>query len=134
MMPCSPLSCTRRFGRTYRLHLQGRRISSANQRASRRYVPPKRQVQLNGLHGVISQKMILFIREILHAYEMHLLICSKQQVCHLLLLVYFLAYSSIMNIEVVYSSKTSASLRNYTVLQPKISRRAHLQHTCVLLE
>jgi hypothetical protein len=27
----------------------------------RRYVPPKRRVQLNGLHGVISQKMILFI-------------------------------------------------------------------------
>jgi hypothetical protein len=29
--------------------------------ASRRYVPPKRRVQLYGLHGVISQKMILFI-------------------------------------------------------------------------
>jgi hypothetical protein len=27
----------------------------------RRYVPPKRRVQLNVLHGVISQKMILFI-------------------------------------------------------------------------
>jgi hypothetical protein len=27
----------------------------------RRYVPPKRRVQLYGLHGVISQKMILFI-------------------------------------------------------------------------
>jgi hypothetical protein len=26
MTPCSPLSCTRRFGGTYRLHLQGRRI------------------------------------------------------------------------------------------------------------
>jgi hypothetical protein len=26
----------------------------------RRYVPPKRRVQLYGLHGVISQKMILF--------------------------------------------------------------------------
>jgi hypothetical protein len=25
MMPCSPLSCARRFGGTYRLHLQGRR-------------------------------------------------------------------------------------------------------------
>jgi hypothetical protein len=35
MTPCSPLSCTRRFGGTYRLHLQDRRISSANQRASR---------------------------------------------------------------------------------------------------
>jgi hypothetical protein len=26
MTPCSPLSCNRRFGGTYRLHLQGRRI------------------------------------------------------------------------------------------------------------
>jgi hypothetical protein len=26
MTPCSPFSCTRRFGGTYRLHLQGRRI------------------------------------------------------------------------------------------------------------
>jgi hypothetical protein len=54
--PCSPLCCIRRFGGTYRLHLQGRKISSANQRASR-----WQAVQLNGLHGVISQKMILFI-------------------------------------------------------------------------
>jgi hypothetical protein len=31
--PCSPLNVNRRFGRTYRLHLQGRRISEAtNQR------------------------------------------------------------------------------------------------------
>jgi hypothetical protein len=29
MTPCSPLSCNRRFGGTYRLHLQGRRIISA---------------------------------------------------------------------------------------------------------
>jgi hypothetical protein len=28
--------------------------------AQHRYVPPKRRVQLNALHGVISQKMILF--------------------------------------------------------------------------
>jgi hypothetical protein len=35
-------------------HLQGRR-------KWRRYVPPKRRLQLNRLHGVISQKMILFI-------------------------------------------------------------------------
>jgi hypothetical protein len=34
MTPCSPLSCTRRFGGTYRLHLQCRIISSANQRAT----------------------------------------------------------------------------------------------------
>jgi hypothetical protein len=29
MTPCSPLSCNRRFGGTYRLHLQGRRMISA---------------------------------------------------------------------------------------------------------
>jgi hypothetical protein len=35
--PCSPLKVDRRFGGTYRLHLQGRRISRArNQRESRR--------------------------------------------------------------------------------------------------
>jgi hypothetical protein len=27
----------------------------------RRYIPPKRRLTLNGLHGVISQKMVLFI-------------------------------------------------------------------------
>jgi hypothetical protein len=53
MMPCSPLSCARRFGGTYRLHLQDRR---------NRFSKPanKQKPQLNGLHGVISQKMILF--------------------------------------------------------------------------
>jgi hypothetical protein len=52
--PCSPLEVNRRFGRTYRLHLQGRRISQArNQRESRWHA-------FNGLHGVISQKMLLF--------------------------------------------------------------------------
>jgi hypothetical protein len=34
-MPCSPLKVNRRFGGTYRLHLQGRRINQArNQRES----------------------------------------------------------------------------------------------------
>jgi hypothetical protein len=34
--PCSPLKFNRRFGGTYRLHLQGRRISQAiNQRESK---------------------------------------------------------------------------------------------------
>jgi hypothetical protein len=33
-----------------------------NQRESRRrYVPSKRRLTLNGLYGVISQKMVLFI-------------------------------------------------------------------------
>jgi hypothetical protein len=63
MTPCSPLSFNRRSGETYRLHLQGRRKGSANheQADGKRYVPPKRRLKLNGLHGVISQKMILFI-------------------------------------------------------------------------
>jgi hypothetical protein len=82
MPPCSLLSCNRRFGGTCRLHLQGRRNNLfKNQQAFclppacllvlaelflwpwswRRYVPPKRRLQLNRLHGGISQKMILFI-------------------------------------------------------------------------
>jgi hypothetical protein len=32
MTPCSPLSANRRFGRTYRFHLQGQRISQARNR------------------------------------------------------------------------------------------------------
>jgi hypothetical protein len=53
-MPCSLLSCNQRFGGAYCLNLQGRWWW-------RRYVPPKRQLQLNRLHGVISQKITLFI-------------------------------------------------------------------------
>jgi hypothetical protein len=45
MTPCSPLSSNRRFGGTYPLHLQGRRIVQSS----------------DGLHGVTSQKTILFI-------------------------------------------------------------------------
>jgi hypothetical protein len=48
MMPCIPLSFNRRFGGT-----------------SPPCVPPKRRLKLNGLHGVISQKMILFLRKLL---------------------------------------------------------------------
>jgi hypothetical protein len=74
--PCSPLSVNWRFGGTYRLHLQDRKNKLGKklvwkQVASRslffllwrwrRYVPPKRRLTLNGLHCVISQKMVLFI-------------------------------------------------------------------------
>jgi hypothetical protein len=79
------MSVNWRFGGTYRLHLQGRKISRARiQGESRwqaehvllrwflarlifrpwrwwRYVPPKRRLTFNGLHGVISQKIVLFI-------------------------------------------------------------------------
>jgi hypothetical protein len=46
--PCSPLRINRRFGGTYRLHLRGRKISWARNHA--------------GLHGVMSQKMVRFIK------------------------------------------------------------------------
>jgi hypothetical protein len=64
--PCSPLEVNRLFGGTYRLHLQGRRISRARNQSKirwqgRRYIPPKRRFTFNGLHGVISQKIVLFI-------------------------------------------------------------------------
>jgi hypothetical protein len=86
MTPCSPLSYNQRFGGTYRLHHQGRRNRFSKpvskQVASRsrmillatcllnlflwpwrwrRYVPPERRLKLNGLHSIISQKIILFI-------------------------------------------------------------------------
>jgi hypothetical protein len=76
--PCSLLSCNRRFGGTYRLHLQGRRnnfsknqdllppayllvfaeITSSTLKMEA-ICSPKRRLQLNRLHGVTSQKMIL---------------------------------------------------------------------------
>jgi hypothetical protein len=55
--PCIPLNVDRRFGGTYRLHLQGRSNEFSNKRASK-------QVALNGLDGVMSQKMILFLMKI----------------------------------------------------------------------
>jgi hypothetical protein len=78
MTPCSLFSCNRHSGGTYRFHLQGQRNNfSKNQQANRwqacllklflrpwrwmRYVPPKRRLQLNRLHGIISHKTILFI-------------------------------------------------------------------------
>jgi hypothetical protein len=69
--PCSPFEVNGRFGDTYRLHLQGRisrarylRESRWQAEGFRRHVSPKRRLTLNGLHGVISQKMALFGFEI----------------------------------------------------------------------
>jgi hypothetical protein len=68
--PCSSLKVNRRFRITCRLHFQDRRISQARNHLEasskqswrwRRYVPLKRQLTFNGLHGVISQKIVLFI-------------------------------------------------------------------------
>jgi hypothetical protein len=58
---CSQLRVNRRFGRTFRLLLRGRRIRSACYllhtwlilRPRRRHVPPKRRLTLNDLHGVV---------------------------------------------------------------------------------
>jgi hypothetical protein len=82
---CSPLNVNRRFGRTYRLHLQGQDNKLRKKLAWkhpllaicfhagfflsllfwpwkwRRYVPPKRRLTFKGLHSVISQNMVLFI-------------------------------------------------------------------------
>jgi hypothetical protein len=61
-MPRNQLRVNRSFGETYRLHLQGLRISRArNQRESRWYVPLKRRLTFNGLHGIASKKTELFI-------------------------------------------------------------------------
>jgi hypothetical protein len=64
-----------RFGGTYRLHFQGRRI---NQEASvlifrpwrwRRHVPPKYRLTINRLHGVISKKTQQFITTAVKNYN-----------------------------------------------------------------
>jgi hypothetical protein len=71
---CNPLKVNRRFGGTYRLYVQGRRIRRARNLLSRRYFaplilrpwrwrrydPPKCRLTFNGLHGVISQTIVLY--------------------------------------------------------------------------
>jgi hypothetical protein len=63
IMPRNPLRVNRRFGRIYCLHLQGYFPAWLILRPWRwrRYVPPKCRLTLNGLHGVIFQKMVLLI-------------------------------------------------------------------------
>jgi hypothetical protein len=67
--PCSPLKVNRRFGRIYRLQLQSfschllprwflARLILRPWRW-RVYVPLKRRLTFNGLHGVITQKIVL---------------------------------------------------------------------------
>jgi hypothetical protein len=91
--PCSPLSVNRRFGGTYRRNLQGRKISRARyQRESscstylwtlrwRWNVPLKRRLNLNGLHGVISQKMVLFITTALRSSNLQISCCRRSWHC-----------------------------------------------------
>jgi hypothetical protein len=64
--PRSPLKVNRRFVGTRCLHLQGRRIREArNQREAgikqSSAILPERRLAFNGLHGVKSQKIELFI-------------------------------------------------------------------------
>jgi hypothetical protein len=78
---CSPLKANRHFGEIYRLHFQARIYRASFQleirwKADRFlrwhlarfmqswrwiYFPPKRRFTFSGLHGVISQKIELFI-------------------------------------------------------------------------
>jgi hypothetical protein len=70
--PCTPLKVNRRFGGTYCLHLQGRRISRARNQCKSRWkarwrwhVPPKRRLTFNGLHSYIPEDSTLHN----HRYE-----------------------------------------------------------------
>jgi hypothetical protein len=71
--PRIPLKVSRRFGGTFGLHLQGRRISETTLKEVLqglrwffaclirwRQVRPKRQLTLNRLHDVLSQKIQQF--------------------------------------------------------------------------
>jgi hypothetical protein len=57
--PCSPLSVNRRFGGTYRFHLQGRKNKFSKKPVCKQVA--RRRILLSGLHGIISQKMVPFI-------------------------------------------------------------------------
>jgi hypothetical protein len=66
--PCNPLKVNLSFGGTFHLHLQGRcfllhvgfLFGLFFDLRWRRYVPLKRLLTFNGLHGVIFQKTALF--------------------------------------------------------------------------
>jgi hypothetical protein len=71
---CSLLSVNRRFGGTYRLHIHlppaGFLLNYFFDPEDGGDVPPKRQSTLSGLHGVISQKIVLFriIQYFMHVF------------------------------------------------------------------
>jgi hypothetical protein len=65
--PCSPLKANWRIIGTYCLLLQGWRINRARyqrkiRRQAERYVPPKRLLTFNALHGVVSHIIIVLGR------------------------------------------------------------------------
>jgi hypothetical protein len=63
IMPCSPLKVKRRSARKCRLHLEGQRISQARRELKPEdgYVPLKRRLTFNGIHGFIYQKIEFFL-------------------------------------------------------------------------
>jgi hypothetical protein len=77
--PCSLLSFNRRFGGTYRLYLQACHLLTCwfllklflRPWRWKRNVPPKRWLQHSRLHGVTSQKMILFIFFNFYTFQLH---------------------------------------------------------------
>jgi hypothetical protein len=88
---CSPLKVSRRLWGTCRFRLQQREAGSKQSKLAtalrwflswrillpwgwRRYVPPKRRLTFNGLHGVISQKIQVFITTAVRASKLALLL------------------------------------------------------------
>jgi hypothetical protein len=64
IMPYGPLEANRRFGGTSACHLLSRWYLAQlifRPWRWRRYVSPKRWLTFSGLHGVISEKIVLFI-------------------------------------------------------------------------
>jgi hypothetical protein len=68
MTPCSALGGIRRFGGTYRLHLQGRRIvpqsseqASGTQRTTRRHIPEENTLQNHRCENLKSYIFLLLI-------------------------------------------------------------------------
>jgi hypothetical protein len=58
--PCIPLKVNRSFGGTYRLHFQGRRISRITYQRESRW-QAEQSASRNGLHGILSPNIVLFI-------------------------------------------------------------------------
>jgi hypothetical protein len=85
--PCSPLNVNRRFGGTYRLHLQGRRILS---------------------YGRASRNWVTFPSCFLYNPKFLLADCSA---CHL---VSCLSYSLTLKMEQLCSSETSVDIQGTT--------------------
>jgi hypothetical protein len=97
---CSPFWVNRRFGGTYRLHLQDTISRARYQNESRgsskatRYVPPKRRLHFNGLHDLYPRRLyssfnnqlgyhILVSNEIAVYSENHTKLSTLKKVVHI---------------------------------------------------